>query len=74
MAIVRLNEVIFRELEVDLEIFFGSDGPHAVDGSVVRPAVLQPVGADVGSPDEVLKQEKSCQRLFENNFYFLKIL
>ena len=54
MTVVRLNKMIFWKLEVDLEVFLGSDGPDAVDGRVVRAAVVQPVGADVGSADEVL--------------------
>ena len=48
--------MIFWKLEVDLEVFLGSDGPYAVDGRVVRAAVVQPVGADVGSADEVLRK------------------
>jgi hypothetical protein len=56
MAIVWLNEMIFWKLEVDLEIFFGPDGPHAVDRGVVRPAVLQPVRADVGGAYKVLHE------------------
>lgn len=54
MTVVRLHKVIFRKLEVDLEVFLSPDGPDAVDGRVVGAAVLQSVGADVGSADEVL--------------------
>jgi hypothetical protein len=56
VAVVWLDEVIFWELNVNFEVFLGSDGPHAIDGGVVGPAVLQPVGTDVGSADEVLGQ------------------
>ena len=55
MTVVGLDKVVLWKLEVDLEVFLGSDGPDAIDGRVVGAAVLQSVGADVGRADEILQ-------------------
>jgi hypothetical protein len=67
VTVVGLNEVVLWKLEVDLEVLLGPDCPHAVDGGVVRAAVLQSVGADVGGADKVLGGQ--CYKTqFHNNF------
>lgn len=54
MTVVGLNEMIFWELYVDLEVFLGPDRPNAVNRSVVGSTVIQTVSTDICRSNEVL--------------------
>ena len=55
MAVVGMTELILVELDVELVVLFDPDRPNAVDGRVIREAVLPAVFSDVSRANKVLK-------------------
>ena len=55
MAIVGLVQLVLWKLEVNHPVLLHRDGPDAVDWGVVRQTVVDAIHADVGRPNEVLK-------------------
>ena len=50
VAVVRLLELVERELEVDLLLLLGADDPGAVQRHAVTRGVAHVLGRDVGAP------------------------
>ena len=70
MTVIRLNKMIFWELEVDFEVLLSSDGPHTINWSVIGSTVVQSVGTDVGCANEILQIQKLIN--FMVNFQLTK--